>query len=319
MRRRCRLGWWTVWAAGCATPVGMDDVRIVDQASYTAACDAILGEVWPLDCASADEVPVEVTGADGVRLAQSLADLEGGFRCDQPSALSHCVPGSRVKVGQTSAGVPYVLVCRKYNERPDDPGGYDQIGVVASDPDSGATCYWSTPEDGLRRGDPLPKPGSAADLGWGSRSFWYTLPELRQAPCTACHDNDPWIHTPWIHRMDIPSAPLAPTWLVGADALGWPAQRRLVHPDAAPCTGCHALAEGRSCELALDAAGRKSWAMPVSTAFSAWPRSHWMDDFDHEVLQTRYADAAAWDARWGAAVEVIAGCCSGERVEGCWE
>jgi len=304
--------------AGGPDSPGAEPPAIVDQRSYTAACEALLGEIGTLRCADGDLVPVEVTTDAGTHIAASSAELEDGFRCDQPSGLSRCTPGSRAQVGQTSRGVPWVLVCRQYADHPDDPDHYDQIGLIASDPQTGDTCYWSTPQDGLRRGDPVPAPGSEQDVSWTTRSFWYTLDELRDAPCTQCHDNDPWIHTPWIHRMNIPSAPTTPQRLVGADILGWELPAQLVHPDAAPCLACHTLAAGRSCELAQDAAGHKSWQLPVSRAFNTWPRSHWMEGFDTDDLAARYADAEAWDATWGAAVTAIDACCRGEDDGRCW-
>lgn len=292
--------------------------RVDDQASYTAACEAALGRLPALRCADADPLPTPVTVGGHTRQAATKADLESGFRCDHPSGLSRCVPGSRALVGQTDRGVPFVFVCRQYEEHPDDPDRYDQIGLIASDPRTGTTCFWSTPDDGLRRGDPVPHPGSAPDVGWAERSFWYTWEELRSAPCTDCHDNDAWVHTPWIHDAGIPSVPLAPYEILGLQELGWEVPPRLVHPGAEACTTCHHLAAGRSCQLALDAAGRKNWQMPVSSTYEVWPASRWMPSFEAGELLAGYANEAAWDAQWGEAVEVIAACCADPDDEQCW-
>lgn len=292
---------------------------VTDLASYTSRCAELLGALPELRCADATPLPTPVTLNGVTHLATTTDHLEAGFRCDRPSGLSRCTPGSRVTVGETDQGVPFVLVCRQYEERPDEPDGYDQIGVLASDPSTGATCFWSTPEDGLRRSDPIPTPGSAEDEAWGERSFWYTLEELRVNPCSQCHDNDPWVHTPWIHAAGIPSNPLGPYVIVAQDELGWRLPPRLVHPEAAACTTCHHLAAGRSCALALDAVGLKTWQMPTSSAYSTWPGSHWMTSFDATEIAAQYATEDAWDATWGTAVSAIVRCCATPNDAVCWE
>ena len=305
------IGWF---AAGCAYDAPS---VVVDQASYTAACEALLGTLPPLRCADGELVPVTVTRDGHAQVVTRLADLEDGFRCDRPSGLSGCVPGSRLVVSQTSRGVPVVLVCRQYDEHPGDADRYDQIGVIASDPASGATCFWSTPEDGLRRGDPVPRPGSPDDVGWGERSFWYTWEELKGNACVACHDHDAWVQDPWIQGFGVPAGRPDRYHVVAQAALGWTFPDDLVHPDAAPCASCHPLRRG-SCELSMDATGRTTWTMPVSSAAMTWPASRWMDSYDPAVMAARYPSEAAWEAQWGAAADTIAACCTGTLVEGCW-
>lgn len=316
-------------------------IEVTDLASYTAACEQVLGP-WPtFDCYDGVQVPVHVTRPDGsVTEAVTEDALQDGWRCDRPSHLQGCVPYGRIGTLVGDNGSTWTFVCRSYST-PHPDGSltndgqlrvlFEDLGVIAQHPVTGDTCFWAVPIDGRHfDGTVVPKPASAqdADFFGPGQAFWYTLPQIAGAPCTACHDNDPYIHTPWADQTGVvPSHPLVPYEVVARDVLiglggsSWSPARRIVHPDAANCVQCHELAERFTCGTPVDdATGRKSsWLGHTDAYLGQWPTDHWMDDFDSTALVGAWPTEESWDAEYAVAVDRIQQCCGGTDPDGlCW-
>lgn len=319
--------------AGDGAGAGDDDdddgtpIVVTDLASYTAACEAALGDFPEFDCSEGVEIPITVTTGSTTIDVLAVSDLEGGTDCDRPLAVGGCIPHSRVATKTNATGSTYTFVCRAYEFR--SPGNilYDDLGVIAQNPTTGDTCFWAVPIDGHTfDGSVIPRPGSPADAQFfPDRGFWYTLPEIAGATCMRCHDNDPYIHTPAIEQTgEVPSRPRAPYEVVARDVLNdlggtsdWDNARVLAKPEAAPCLACHRLGERFTCGLARYAAGRDTSG--VSASFRQFPRSHWMDSFDSANLLGDYPTEADWNVQFGAAVDAITDCCNDGSLPGCWE
>ncbi|MCB9677996.1 MAG: hypothetical protein H6737_23050 [Alphaproteobacteria bacterium] len=292
-----------------AAPV--EDAAFEDMAGYVAACEAVLGPVPSLSCASAIEVPITVTDASGVHPVASSADLEDGTRCDRPS-VGGCGAGTRIGVEQNDAGTSFVYGCRNYD---DDPA-FDQINVVATN-DGGLTCFFSTRHraNAFADGVALPHPGSGATVpGLPGQPFWYTLEEQLGSPCVECHDNDPLLRNPWVDQAgNVPELdPLRPYRLVGADRLAqgaWHVPPDIVHPDTAPCRACHRLAAGYSGCFMSEVAGGRGRGLRTA-AYSAWPLSVWMPHRDPGVLVAGYPTESDWESAFGGAMDALGDCCS---------
>lgn len=311
---------------------------VTDQQEYMRACEAELGEFPPFNCYEGVQIPITVTDSSGTRFVTREQDLEEGQKCDRPSRLSGCVPYSYVGVKTNSRGSLFTFICRLYEFRA--PIGttsdgrplvmFEDLGVIGHNPRSGASCFWAVPIDGkLFDGTQIPRPGSDEDASfYPERGFWYTLPALAGSGCTTCHDNDPYVQTPWVQQVKVvPSVPLTSYHSVAADQLNalaqvtdWSPAQRLKEPDAAPCLSCHRLSNRFTCaSLVEDATGDKLRIMPTTAHFSQYPYSHWMDSFDAAELQKRYPTEADWDAQYAAATRAIQQCCLDKSSTSCWE
>ena len=301
----------------------IETARFTSYAEYVAACEAVLGPVPELTCQTGTtEVPITVTTADGtVRPVQTSDDLEAG-RCDRPS-VGGCGAGTRLGRVDNTLGTQFVYGCRNYD---DDPA-IDQINVVATHPETGISCYFSTRHRDNAYGaiDVLPHPGSEAEVpGQPGESFWYTLDRLLGSPCVECHDNDALLRNPWVMQVDVvPSPdPLRPYRLVGAEQLAedgqWHHPPDIVHPDTASCRTCHRLSAGYSgCFMAQSAGGRVQGLR--TDTYATWPQSVWMPHPDPAVLAQSYPTEADYEAAFGPALDALQACCGDAPPDGCFE
>lgn len=320
-----------------ATPVPYTG-PVTTQAEYLQACEAELGPFPTFNCYDGTLLPITVTDADGTREVTDRSQLEDNLRCDKPSRLSGCVPYSYVGLHENARGSVFTTICRLYEFR--EPVGtledgrprvlFEDLGVIGHNPTTGATCFWAVPIDGkLFDGTVIPRPGTPEDENFfPERPFWYTLPDQAGSGCMSCHDNDPYIHDPWVNQADVvPYHAKTDYHAVAADELNalanvsdWSPARYLKHPDAAPCLQCHRLADRFTCgTLAQDATGQKSLAMPTSAHYSQYPYSHWMDNFDPAVLAAVYPTQSDWDARFSKAVSTVESCCRTKNSKDCWQ
>ncbi len=292
-------------------------ITIPSLAVYTTGCEAVLGEMPPLSCDVLPAVPQMATTDTGVVELVASSDAVADGSCDRPSLLSGCVPGSRAGWIENAQGSRFYLLCR-VNRSTTADGMFDDIALIGQDHETGSTCMWGAPEDGaVRLGALLPKPGSEADQG-----FWADVPTLGAIKCRSCHDGNGIVVTPWMREnLPVDVNPQAQIHLVWEDQLAtfddsWRGMREWVAPEAAACTGCHALQEGVACFLGPQATGRLGNEL-LSPALQQFPTDRWMDDFDTEAMRQHYGDDAGWDATFGAATERLLACCGGLR-EGCW-
>ncbi len=340
-------------------------------AEYAADCERELGRIPPFGCFQGQIVPIlnsdrPVHDEAGTRpLEITDENYEGnGQHCDSPSLLQQdswvirevarlapCVPHTRLGTSPAQAGFPtkWVWTCRRYFPRPADDWHFDDINMIGHNPETGATCFFvsninrfmpSGGEDLGNNGAYVPSPSGP----YGAR-FWKTPDQLTNRAswqggsqkCTDCHDNDPFVHTPFIQQVTrngvpvVPSFPNGPYYLVGdrrffgdpqwlttGNPRGWQV-RRLASPEAATCTGCHNIGDRRSCSdwaqwsIGIEHHSRQTNFSKTFNWMPASARGNWT----HALTDT--AHAAASEDRI-AAVRFINHCCAHPDDARCvWE
>lgn len=175
---------------------------------YAEACAVDIGTIPEFHCADGIEVPITVGGVKQSTPVPNSA-------CDRPVKLhmaqdGQCVPYTRL-VDLSPASRPEVTVlaiCRRYEGRPAASPIYDDIAMIAHNRKNGATCFFQSPVhekplDGTTVPSPMASTTTASD---------YWLEPLKEngevvhsAPggiaCTACHDADPFILSPFIQQV----------------------------------------------------------------------------------------------------------------------
>ena len=230
------------------TPMGQPETA----REYVLMCEPELGVPPPFDCAEGVTVPVTV---DGIAVTAPVPN----FTCDAPSLQDgECFPGSTINrlAGATRAGeerpeVVWVQFCR--NEGVVDADGtldwaFTGAQMIGYNYDTGATCFfelnWMLMERWVGRDEDFRAMGVLPN---------YDEPEFDEAfippgdvQCVQCHQNDPFVHHPWIDGARLPSnpdepvlpslaSPDAPYYVVGGS--NW--DMRTIHIEGNACLSCH--------------------------------------------------------------------------------
>lgn len=296
---------------------------------YAAECERELGAIPAFRCGDGEPVPV----FDSDRGIEVTDATHAGrdTKCDRPSLLRRdwlnrvsgfnpCVPYTRLGRSAAQTGFPteWIWSCRRYFVRGRQDPKFDDINMIGHNPTTGATCFFVSR---INRTSPTPAgdPGldgtsvPSASTAEGLR-FWKSPKEMDGVPailggserCVECHDNDAFVHTPFIRQVKrdgkplVPSHPDGPYFVVGTryfSSPGW-RLRHLVSPEARACTSCHRIGDRRSCDdFALMAVGLQGHGS-LTRAFSdaAWmPAYH--DDWGPEPGRKpakRFLDAATF-------------------------
>lgn len=290
-------------ALGLSAPAALAD----DFDTYAQACKQAVGDLPPISCA--DGVPVPIT-VDGHTPSSYSKDMT----CDRPGLLANgdtsdgqCVPYSRI-LNLSNDTMQVSVMCRQKTIRDETSTTYDEIDVIAHNPQTGATCWFMAKDEeaGGVSGENVPSPTE------GQADFWADLSDVLEEGCGNCHDNDPFMYSPFVGQVldHVPSNPLGPYYHVeaGSGFSGWP----LSHFDLPDntCTGCHRIGVNETCnELARFMTGKTT--PPGSDAFaSAFPGNTTMPPL-HGLSQEQ------WDATYGASLDQVLKCCSAPDDASC--
>ncbi len=212
--------------------------------TFAQQCDAAIGVSVPdFDCDAGTEVP-----GQGNTFA-------AGSKCDEPNRLNQvCDPGSRFQVLTRTDSVFTVAHCRKENG---PAGDYGDIAVIQYNRKNGATCFYQALGDqshgnlpggshapGFSPGD---KPVKAPSAGAGGFP-WLTPTGTANIGCGGCHDNGPFIRSPYLNQVkgtnalpgsdDFSFNHTQPYGFVGDAFKPWKAYSVTVGNE---CTTCHRL------------------------------------------------------------------------------
>lgn len=230
--------------AVCAVLTALPD-RLPAQSSsaiYSQACAAEIEAIPSFECADGVTVPITIDGVEVTDRAPAT--------CDRPGLLDNghgsdgqCVPFSRILNLSTEAAQVSVM-CRQKKFRSHDATEYDEIDVIAHNPDTGATCWFQAKADdgGTVSGVAVPAPTSATDT-----SFWVSPEAVVADDCGSCHDNDPFMYSPFVSQVwdHVPTNPFGPYTHVGQD-LGFDAWPRWeMAPRDNTCLSCHRIGTGQ--------------------------------------------------------------------------
>lgn len=148
--------------------------------------------------------PIEVTGFncnDGVEVPDTHPN-GGGFPfqvCDRPNVLNgECDPGSRFQVlvdteNTAKQRVTIVAHCRHRNKGTD----YGDVAVIAHNFGTGDTCFFQDKNSG---GGTLPSDVPAPKDDYTNK-FWGTPAATAAIRCVQCHDNGPFIRSPYLTQL----------------------------------------------------------------------------------------------------------------------
>ncbi|MCC7535259.1 MAG: hypothetical protein IT379_03555 [Deltaproteobacteria bacterium] len=331
---------------------GEEGERIASVTAYGERCVAELGEIpfFPsigegdyqtYNCLDSVPIPTTVTRDDGTVESPST-DVP---QCDEPQHIySLCEPnavtgrtnGPRVQSAANEQGTHWVLLCRKARA---EEGAYNDIAMIGHNPYTGRTCFFQNALYSRTDGLHVPHP---ADRVQSERS-----PQQSEAlwsgvhgglgsgiQCASCHDSDPFIHTPWIDgALDANGDPViprmgvhedfalgfntAPYSIVNLTAQGWTMPRQLTSPEAAACTRCHRIGDGRWADdwLRRLEATDSSWTQLTTPAYRRFEHAFWMPP------EVDGLDETSWpQSDFGRALDFIQQCADNPMAEGCrWE
>ena len=278
--------------------------------AYAEACRAAVGPLPAFSCA--DGVPVPIT-VDGVPVTNPQPQPQ--MDCDRPSLLDNgagsdgqCVPYSRILSLSTETMMVSVM-CRQKVIRDPASMDFDEIDVIAHNPSTGATCWFQasgsreTPVPGLA----VPSPTAARD-----DSFWNSPEQVAADGCGNCHDNDPFMYSPFVGQVwhEVPQAPFGRYYHVGG-AFGfdqWPTETFALRDNS--CLGCHRIGMLETCGTLTRLMTGKEPPPGADAAALRWPLSHAMPPGFGQSLP-------AWQVIYDDAVAEIASCCADPTQQAC--
>jgi len=307
-------------------------------------CEREIGPIPPFSCiADGQIIPIARNG-------QPVTSHVPHQKCDSPPLLGlggsdgQCVPYSRVGTlpgknagGATDPDIQWAFICRRYSLRadPNDPK-FEDVAVVGHNRKTGATCFFQMLHDvdhGLdatRVPPPSEAPEATPPGSTKAADFWLRPEQTASIQCNNCHDNDAFIHTPYIDQVTkvvngstVPLVPPGPNLkasppeksryrFIGAPfqesvaaPWRWPKPMRL-QPLGNACTTCHNIGEHKSCNYFSSIAGGQINPTDVSQYGSTWPHSHWMPP-DIESSGMTEND---WKLDFAASLKQISDCCT---------
>ncbi|MEM6990918.1 MAG: PPC domain-containing protein, partial [Myxococcota bacterium] len=319
---------------------GEDEEFIASTEAYADACVAELGDIpfFPrvedgdfgtFNCLEATPLPTTVTDLDGnVRMPSEEVEV-----CDNPQYIySSCeanaergvTNGPRVTTARNDEGTEWVLLCRKAKE---EEGEYNDIAMLGHNPVTGKTCFFQNALYSRTDGTAIPHPGDRRD----SETSPETSPTLWSGihgglgsgiECASCHDSDPFIHTPWIdqakredgttvvpkmgeHEGFVLGSNDAPYALINQHGQNWTMPQQLVSEEAAACTNCHRIGDGRWTEDWIDRLDGtdEDWAAITTESHQNFEDVFWMPPELDGVTEETWDESA-----FGLAMEFIRGC-----------
>jgi hypothetical protein len=286
-----------------------DDNRISEHQFYAAQCREQIGELATFSCADGAVVPITVNG-------ETPHSYVPDMQCDRPALLPNgansdgqCVPYSTI-IDLSNDKMQAVAMCRQKNIRDSDSLYYDEVDVIAHNPATGATCWFSADGEDAEHpldGKQVPSPTAATDA-----SYWNSPSTVADAKCGNCHDNDPFMYSPFAGQVweNVPVNPLGPYYHV-APELGfkkWPTTMMNLRDNT--CLGCHRIGIDNTCsELAEWMTGRKI-AKGADKKASSFPLSHGMPP-NHGLSE------AAWNTIYAESVNNIRSCCDDNSQSMC--
>ena len=205
--------------------------KAADIVAYANECDALLGQKFPegISCLSTASTAIRTPGPSEPPMTLELRELPIEVRgvqktsangviteCDKPALLGfgprpaqsdgQCVAHSRV-IKITQGKVITQIFCRRYFVRKPDDIHFDDINVIRQNTENKYTCWFNSRINHKRpggtdegpAGDKIPAPSDAGAAA-ATPAFWLPPTGVRNIGCPQCHDNDIWIHTPYVDQ-----------------------------------------------------------------------------------------------------------------------
>ncbi|MFK7988575.1 MAG: hypothetical protein AB8I08_21325 [Sandaracinaceae bacterium] len=305
------------------------------------------GDYNTYNCLDSTPIPTTVTDAEG-NVTYPTTEVS---ECDNPQYIySSCEPsavgpngverpdvnGPRVTSASNDQGTHWVLLCRK--ARP-EVGQYNDIAMLGTNPYTGRTCFFQNALYNRTDGLVVPHPGDTVDSEASpqqSATLWQGIHGGLGSgiECAECHSTDAIIHTPWIDgALNEDGDPVIPRMgdhedfalgyndtpyhIINTDGQGWTMPRQLVSPEAAACTRCHRIGDGRWTTSWIDriAGDDTGWTNITTESHRNFDDIYWMppelDGLDENTF---------WDSDYGTAIRFIQNCGNNPSDAACqWE
>lgn len=325
-------------ALDCAPFCGDLTTPVGKSRCYACRCKDALDGWLPsreeIQCASGKPIPIYRSKKDKpLELEEVLGEVAS---CHNPARFGGaCSPGSRL--GQLRHGdVMVKWICRHNTFTPkfaDPLVAYDAVAVIAANVRTGATCFWND-DSGTIAGNDFPPldltHASAAETALHAQHFAVS----EGAGCIYCHDNDPFLYTPFLagagwQSGEYTDGPYGRVLMRGDPApIGY---RMLTAKGAESCLSCHRIATGRSCmSWVKDAMGvEKDYGHEPAVLAAVdrlvveggvtvrkpgvnWSLAYWMPPraFGARFDPHRAATWEGWHERYGRAKDIVLKCCA---------
>lgn len=283
---------------------------------YGETCAKAIEALPAFNCLDGEIIPITVDGG------KTPVSYEPGMDCDRPSLLplgnkdGQCVPFSRALLISDTTQAQITALCRQKTIRSADSPMFDEVDIVAHNPSTGDTCWFQatakSPDgmDATRVPPPnekTPPPGHVA-----AKDFWNSPAHVAEDDCGGCHDNDPFMYSPYIAQVwhQVPTNPFGWYKHIGEDFQWWEQPKSLT-TRGNTCTGCHRIGAQFTCEQGMyEAAG----AIPPKNGndwANSYPNSHWMPPGN-------FHNEDAWNVIYQSAIQQLGTCCEDPDAPGCW-
>lgn len=282
---------------------------------YGETCAKAIEALPAFNCLDGEVIPITVDGG------QTPIEYKPDMDCDRPSLLplgnddGQCVPYSRALLLSDTTTAQITALCRQKTIRSADSPMFDEVDIVAHNPSTGDTCWFQatakSPEGmNVTRVPPpnekTPPPGHVA-----AKDFWNAPEDVAKDGCGSCHDNDPFMYSPYIAQVwhQVPTDPFGWYKNIGEDFKGWEKPKSIT-TRGNTCTGCHRIGTQFTCSQGiLEAAGEippkngNAWA-------NSYPNSHWMPPGNFHNLD-------AWNVIYKDSIKQLSTCCTDPDAQGC--
>jgi hypothetical protein len=224
---------------------------------YAKLIEPDLGVPPIVDCGENVEIPIYIDGVKNV-------GNPGIHGCDNPSLqVGDCMSGSSVGryEGVTADGEPlphvvWISYCR-HEGRPgtENMGDVDSVQMIGHNYETGATAYYESGDNGeWTYTDPETNRLMGELPGTDDpEAFNRAYATVDNVQCVSCHQNDPFVHNPYIDSALLPGTnePVIPRiatkgmnmlfdnpyYVIGAS--NW--EQRTIHIEGNKCLGCHRI------------------------------------------------------------------------------
>jgi Cys-rich repeat protein len=272
------------YALGCYDELGVKPADLEPVGGFDCKAGTRLSTTWTHNniASSLKVEDVAVTWPDGsARMAG-----ESPAMCDSPVWLSSNCNGAQAyasKLNTKNADVDAVLLCRHKSTWNNDDATFDDVAIVMHNKKSGKTCWFQA----LGAHDRMvPPPTKVA-----ANAYFLTPQATAGIDCYSCHDNGPWMNSPWIFQGGVvPPDKHQKYSSPGAAFAAWPAMKsvtvgtRGLPPGTRSCVSCHAISTKDSGPATYDrwfdrVIGR-AHSNKTSPHGKTWPVAGWMPSRD---------------------------------------
>ncbi|MBZ9728048.1 hypothetical protein LB554_29315 [Mesorhizobium sp. CO1-1-11] len=305
-------------------PVELAGAADYDIGAMGRECTEKIGVIEPFNCLNGELIPITTNGRL-VNPGESAPSV-----CDKPSFLApaFCKPLSRVgrlpSVGPNGVeddDVQVIFICRRYNDvtDPNDPK-FKDVAIVQHRKSTGDTCFFQHLADYLDATRVPPPTEAASQTPAGSptaEQFWLPPQQTANINCNSCHDAGPFIHSPYIDQVRVPSTPTETIVFPFPDVrnneptnyryVGQPFQTwgipQMIVPQGNKCAECHVFGINASSDNFTRFAVGRAAPNSITEGYTHYPNSHWMPP-----AQAQEMPEQIFERLYGQSIDQILAC-----------